>query len=61
MINKKNSFGYSPLDIAGLYCNKHIINLLKSKGAIDDGGVDYWAIRGANMQNWSGNVPENKK
>jgi hypothetical protein len=49
------------LDIAGLYCNKKIVDLLKKKGAIDTGGVDYWAIRGANLQNWSGKVPLDKK
>jgi len=34
---------------------------LKAKGAIDDGRVDNWAIQGANIANWSGQVDVSKK
>jgi hypothetical protein len=34
---------------------------LRQKGAIDNGKVDQWAIQGANIRNWSGNVDINKK
>ena len=32
------------------------MDLLREKGAVDDGKVDVWAIQGANIANWSGNV-----
>jgi hypothetical protein len=35
--------------------------LIKSKGAIDSGNVDYWAIQGGNLANWSGKVYADKK
>lgn len=35
--------------------------MLKAKGAIDNGNVDYWAIQGANPSNWSGKIYPDKK
>lgn len=37
------------------------MDLLREKGAIDDGKVDAWAIQGANIDNWSGKVDPEKK
>ena len=45
-----------PLDIAGTYCRKQYVDLLKQKGAIDRGNVDNWAIQSANIYNWTGRV-----
>ena len=56
ILNRKSKLGHTPLDVAGLYCPKEIINLLKEKGAVDNGNVDHWAIQGANLANWSGKV-----
>lgn len=61
ILNKTTNLGHAPLDIAGMYCKRQYIELLKSKGAIDDGRVDHWAIQGANIANWSGNVDVRKK
>jgi hypothetical protein len=44
-----------------MYCRREYVDLLKAKGAIDDGRVDHWAIQGANIDNWSGNVDPSKK
>lgn len=60
-INKRNNFGNSPLEIAALYSTKSIMNKLKEKGGTGDIGPDYWAIRGGNLANWSGQVPLDKK
>lgn len=35
--------------------------MLRAKGAIDNGNVDYWAIQGANPANWSGKIYPDKK
>ena len=53
--------GHTPLDVAGLYCPLDVIEMMKEKGAVDEGNVDHWAIQGANIGNWSGKVDENKK
>ena len=49
------------MDIAGMYCRREYVDLLREKGAKDDGRVDVWAIQGANIANWSGNVDPSKK
>lgn len=56
ILNRKSKLGHTPLDVAGLYCSKDHIDLLKAKGAVDNGNVDYWAIQGANPSNWSGKI-----
>lgn len=48
--------GHVPLDVAGMYCSKQVVDLLKAKGAIDAGNVDHWAIQSGNIANWSGKV-----
>lgn len=57
LINKRNNFGNSPVEIAALYSTKEVVDKLKSKGATGDIGCDYWAIRGGNLAVWSGQVP----
>lgn len=44
-----------------MYCRREYVDLLREKGAIDDGKVDCWAIQGANIANWSGEVDPSKK
>lgn len=44
-----------------MYCKREYIELLKEKGAIDNGKVDHWAIQGGNIANWSGHVDVKKK
>ena len=61
ILNKPTNMGHTPLDIAGMYCRKEYVQLLKQKGAIDNGKVDHWAIQGGNIANWSGKVDVNKK
>ena len=61
LLNRATNLGHTPLDVAGMYCRKEYVNLLREKGAIDDGKVDCWAIQGANIDNWSGNVDASKK
>jgi ankyrin repeat protein len=61
ILNRATSLGHTPLDIAGMYCKREYVDLLKEKGAVDDGKVDHWAIQGANISNWSGNVDVKKK
>lgn len=61
LINKRNNFGNSPLEIAALYSTKNVMEKLKAKGATGDIGPDYWAVRGGNLANWSGRVPLDKK
>lgn len=52
----------SPLDIAAMFCSRQIFDKLKAKGAEKSiNGTDYWCIRGANMDCWSGKVPVDKK
>lgn len=53
--------GHTPLDVAGLYCNKQYVQMIKNKGAADNGQVDHWAIQGGNLTNWSGQVDPKKK
>jgi ankyrin repeat protein len=57
IINKRNNFGNSPLEIAALYSTKEVVDKLKAKGATGDIGSDYWAIRGGNLAVWSDTVP----
>jgi|JI9StandDraft_1071089.scaffolds.fasta_scaffold508451_1 hypothetical protein len=57
LINKRNNFGNSPVEIAALYSTKEVVEKLKAKGATADIGCDYWAIRGGNLGMWSGTVP----
>lgn len=52
--------GHLPIDVAGLYCSLEYVNLMREKGAVDDGNVDHWAIQGANLANWSGTVDPKK-
>lgn len=47
--------------MAGIYCCKDYVDMLKEKGAIDNGNVDHWAIQGGNIYNWTGHVDVNKK
>lgn len=61
ILNKATNLGHTPLDIAGMYCKREYVDLLKEKGAIDEGKVDHWAIQGANIANWSGKVDIKKK
>jgi hypothetical protein len=61
ILNRKNKTGHNPLDVAGMYCHKEYVDMLKEKGAIDSGQVDHWAIQGANLANWSGKVDVEKK
>jgi hypothetical protein len=61
ILNRPTNLGHAPLDIAGMYCRKGYVDMLRAKGAIDGGKVDHWAIQGANIANWSGNVDINKK
>ena len=61
ILNRATNIGHTPLDIAGMYCRRQYVDLLRQKGAQDDGKVDVWAIQGANIANWSGNVDINKK
>jgi ankyrin repeat protein len=61
ILNRPTNLGHTPLDVAGMYCKKEYIDLLRAKGAVDDGKVDNWAIQGANIANWSGNVDPTKK
>lgn len=56
ILNKRSKLGHTPLDVAGLYCSREYVELLRKKGAIDNGSVDYWAIQGGNLTNWSGNI-----
>ena len=60
ILNRKSKMGHSPLDVAGLYCPLEVIELMKEKGAIDEGNVDHWSIQGGNIANWSGRVDEKK-
>lgn len=61
ILNRKSKLGHTPLDVAGLYCSKEYVDMLKAKGAIDNGNADYWAIQGANITNWSGKIYPNQK
>ena len=61
IINRPTNMGHTPLDIAGMYCRREYIDMLREKGAEDDGKVDVWAIQGANIANWSGRVDPEKK
>lgn len=61
ILNKATNLGHAPLDIAGMYCKREYVDLLREKGAVDNGKVDHWAIQGANIANWSGNVDVRKK
>jgi len=61
ILNRPTNLGHTPLDVAGMYCRKEYVELLRAKGAIDNGKVDCWAIQGANIDNWSGNVDPSKK
>jgi hypothetical protein len=61
ILNRPTNIGHTPLDVAGMYCRREYVDLLKAKGAIDDGRVDNWAIQGANIDNWSGKVDPSKK
>lgn len=61
LLNQKNKLGHVPLDAAGLYCSREHVEMLKAKGAIDDGNVDFWAIQGGVPTNWSGKILPNKK
>ena len=61
ILNRPNKNGHTPLDIAGLYCDREYVELLRKKGAKDNGQVDYWAIQGANLDNWSGKVDPTQK
>ena len=60
ILNKATPIGHTPLDVAGLYCRKEYVDLLREKGAIDNGKVDNWAIQGGNLENWSGQVNPDK-
>ena len=35
ILNKATNLGHTPLDIAGMYCKREYVDLLKEKGAID--------------------------
>ncbi len=54
LLNWENYNKHTPLAVAGMYCQRTYIDMLKAKGAIDDGTVDYWAVVGANREAWSG-------
>ena len=61
ILNRPTNLGHTPLDVAGMYCKREYVDLLRQKGAQDNGKVDCWAIQGANIANWSGNVDPEKK
>jgi hypothetical protein len=61
LLNRTTNLGHSPLDIAGMYCRREYVDLLREKGAVDEGRVDHWAVQGANIANWSGTVDPKKK
>lgn len=61
ILNRRSKLGHTPVDVAGLYCNKEYIEMLREKGAIDNGNVDQWAIQGGLPANWSGKVYPDKK
>ena len=60
ILNRATSLGHTPIDIAGMYCRKEYVEMLRAKGAEDNGRVDHWAIQGANYCNWSGEVDPTK-
>ena len=60
VLNRATPLGHTPMDIAGMYCRKEYVDMLRSAGADDDGRVDHWAIQGANYRNWSGDVDPKK-
>ena len=61
LLDRPTNLGHTPLDVAGMYCRKEYVELLRAKGAKDEGRVDAWAIQGGNIDNWSGNVDPTKK
>lgn len=61
ILDRPTNMGHTPLDVAGMYCKREYVDLLKEKGATDNGKVDTWAIQGANIANWSGKVDPSKK
>ena len=61
ILSRPNNTDHTPLDIAGMYCRREYVELLREKGALDEGKVDVWAIQGANIANWSGKIDPSKK
>jgi hypothetical protein len=35
ILNRPSNLGHTPMDVAGLYCRREYVDMLKEKGAID--------------------------